>query len=203
MNRRLWTFLAPPVLACAFMLVGQADASAQARTAPPISGQPSGVERAMGRTIDVAAGRSIRGAVITDPAVPNQPKRREEYEWAEAARLRDLNERNADKDLRNHPDMPARLNTTADELRTGYREAVFYNPILTLGQYIMVTRLAANLIPTHPKITRVGLLNGLAARKTIEQTLRDRGLSKDEAKEAVRRVKQEIKESRRHADETR
>jgi hypothetical protein len=195
MSRRLRTFLA----ACAFVLAGQAVASAQARSAPPISGRPVGVDRAMGRSIDVAAGRPSRESSVADPTLPtlpNQPNR-QQYEWAERARLRDLNERNAEKDLRDHPGMPPRLNTTADDLRKGYREAVFYNPTLTFGQYVAVTRLVADLGATHPNVTRVGLLNGITAGKSLERTLRDRGLGQEEAKEAVRRARQEIKESRR------
>ena len=200
MNRRPLTFLT--ALASAFVLVLAARSSAPAQARPgggaAGAGRSQRVESAMGRSIDVSMGRSNGGTNMGGPELPNLPNR-EPYEYAERARLRDINERNADKDLRNHPDMPARLNTTADELRKGYREAVFHNPLLTFGQYVAVTRLAANLGPTHPKVTRVALLNGLTARKSIERTLRDLGLGKDEAKEARRRAEREIKESSRRA----
>ena len=195
MNRRLWKFSAAPALACAFVLLGQADASAQARA----SGNP-GLNHAMGRTAGVAAGRgngSVNVAADPGPVWPTPARR--PYEYSEQARIRANNEREAEKELRNHPDMPARLNTTAEELRQGYREAHRYNVFLTFRQYVTATRLAAVLIPTHPNITRTGLLNGLAANKSFERTLQDRGLSKQEAKEAVRRVEREIKESRRKA----
>jgi hypothetical protein len=195
MNRRLWKFSAAPALVCAFVLFSQADASAQGRGA---SGNP-GLNQAMGRTVNVAAGRGNGNPNVGmsggGPAWPTTG--RPPYEYSEQARIRLNNEREADKELRDHPEMPARLNTTAEELREGYRDAHRHNVFLTFRQYVTATRLAANLGRTHPNITRAGLLNGLAANKSFERTLRDRGLGKEEAKEAVRRVEREIKESRR------
>lgn len=193
MNRRLWKFSAAPALACAFVLCGAACASAQGRAG---RGGSPGLDRAMGRTVDVSAGRSNGGINMGGPTMPSRPNRRP-YEYAEQARIRASNERNADKELREHPAMPARLNTTAKDLREGYREALFYNLFLTFGQYVTATRLAANLGATHPHVTRTAMLNGLTAQKSIGRTLRDLGLGKDEAKEAVRRAEREIKESKR------
>jgi hypothetical protein len=192
MNRRLWKFSAA-ALACAFVLFGQAGASAQGRAG---GGGSPGLDRAMGRTADVTAGRSNGGINMGGPTMPSRPNRRP-YEYAEQARIRANNERNADKELREHPDMPARLNTTADELRRGYREALFHNLFLTFVRYVTATRLAANLGAAHPNVTRTAILNGITAGKSIERTLRDLGLGKDEAKEAERRAGREVKESRR------
>ena len=194
MNRKLWKFSAAPALACAFVLFGQAEASAQGRGGSP------GLNHAMGRTADVSAGRgngTTPGPYRSGPTEPTPSGN--PYEYADQARIRERNEREADKELRDHPDMPARLNTTADELREGYREAHRYNVFLTFGQYVAATRLSANLRAAHPNVTRTAILNGLAVHKSIGQTLRDLGLSKDEAKEAERRVEREIKESKAKA----
>ena len=193
MNRRLWKFLAAPVLACAFVLCGATCASAQGRAG---GGGSPGLDRAMGRTADVSAGRSNGGINMGGPTMPSRPNRRP-YEYADQARIRANNERNADKELREHPDMPARLNTTADELRRGYSDALFHNLFLTFGQYVTATRLALNLGVTHPYVTRAAILAGFAAGKSTGRTLRDLGLGKDEAKEAERRAEREIKESKR------
>ncbi|HJQ33657.1 MAG TPA: hypothetical protein VJ866_15845 [Pyrinomonadaceae bacterium] len=201
MNRRLWKFSSAAALACAFVLFAQASASAQQQQGRATGGPGSpGLNQAMGRTNEVAAGRSngsVNVGAPTWPNVPNVSNNRLPYEYANQARIRAENERHADKELREHPDMPARLNTTAQELREGYREMHRYNILLTFEQYVTAARLAAVLIPTHPNITRTGLLNGIGAGKSFEQTLRDRGFTKEEAKAAVQRVKQEIKESRR------
>ena len=203
MNRRLWKFTSAAALLCAFVLFGQASASAQAQGRSTGSGTGSpGLNQAMGRTNDVALGRGNGRVVVGGPSSWPSPSSAsgnsgQSYEYAVQARIRAENERHADKELRNHPDMPARLNTTADELREGYREMHRYNVFLTFEQYVTAVRLAATLIPTHPKVTRTGLLNGITAGKSFEQTLAERGLTKEEAKAAVERVKQEIKESRR------
>lgn len=196
MNRRLWKFSAAPALACAFVLLGQAEASAQARG----GGGSPGLNHAMGRTAGVSAGRgngSVNVGRADGPVWPTTS--RPSYEYSEQARIRANNEREAAKVLRDHPDMPARLNTTADELRDGYRQAHIYNVFLTFGQYVTATRLAANLGPTHPNVTRTAILDGLAARKSMGRTLRDLGLGKEEAKEAVRRAEREYKESKRRS----
>ena len=107
------------------------------------------------------------------------------------------NARRADEDLREHPDMPARLHTNANDLREGYRAALATNPELKFGQYVAATRLAANLGARHPNVTREAILAGLADGQSIGRTLRNLGLGSDEAKDAERRVNREIKESRR------
>jgi hypothetical protein len=204
MKRQLWKFSAAAALLCAFVLFGQASASAQAQGRSTGSGSGSpGLNQAMGRTNDVSLGRGNGRVVVGGPSSFPSPSEasnnRRSYEYANQARIRENNERQADKELRDHPDMPARLNTTADELREGYREMHRFNVFLTFEQFVTATRLAAVLIPTHPNITRNGLLNGIAAGKSFDRTLVDRGLTKEEAKAAVQRVKQEIKESRRRS----
>ena len=187
MHRRLWTLLT--ALAPVFVLVLAAQSSAQAQ-------RRAEQNRAMGRTLDVSLGRAINGRNVGYPEISNPP-RRTPYEYADQALIRENNRRQAEKELRAHPDMPARLNTTADELREGYREALSRNLFLKFDQYLAATRLAANLGPARPNVTREAILKGLATDKSIGRTLRDLGLSKEEAKEAENRVKSEIKESKR------
>jgi hypothetical protein len=197
MNRRHWTFLT--TLAPAFVLVLAAQSSAQAQGRSPASGGRSpGLDHAMGRTNEVSLGRGNGGRNVGGPGMPDpsNTSNRTPYEYAKQARIRENNRRQAEKELREHPDMPARLSTTADELREGYHEALFHNLFLTFDQYVAATRLAANLAPTHPNVTHVKILDGLAAHQSIERTLRDLGLGKEEAKEAERRVQREIKESK-------
>jgi hypothetical protein len=188
MHRRLWTLLKVLTPAFILMLAAQSSAQAQGRV---------GVDHAMGRTHDVSLGRSNGGSNVGYPDTSSPTPSRTPYEYADQARIRENNRRQAEKELRAHPDMPARLNTTADELRDGYREALFRNLFLTFDQYLAATRLAANLGPAHPNVTREALLDGLAAGESLGRTLRGLGLGKEEAKEAERRVRSEIKESKR------
>jgi hypothetical protein len=115
----------------------------------------------------------------------------------ERARLRSENARRADDELRDHPGMPTRLHTTANDLRNGYRRALVTNPELKFGEYVAASRLAANLRGSHAGVTRDAILAGLARGSSLGRTLRDLGLSKDESRDARRRVDKEIKESNR------
>jgi uncharacterized protein (DUF433 family) len=63
---------------------------------------------------------------------------------------------------------------------------------------VAATRLAANLGATNSSITTSAILAGLAAGKSIGQTLQDLGLSKQQAKDAQKRADQEIKDAKRH-----
>jgi hypothetical protein len=117
----------------------------------------------------------------------------------ERARLRRENARHGDEELRDHPEMAARLHTTANELREGYQSALALNPDLKFGQYVAATRLAANLGTRHPGITREAILRGLAGGDSIGETLQNLGLSEREAKEARKRAEREIKEARRRS----
>ncbi|MCA1619966.1 MAG: hypothetical protein LC795_11760 [Acidobacteria bacterium] len=191
-------------LLCVFALAGQASASGQGRGrgggggggrgaggGPPAG---AGVERGIGRSSDSSAGRA-------DVGRGNASDRSEGRSDAglERARLRRDNARRADEELRAHPSMPARLHTTARDLRDGYQAALAANPNLKFGQYVAATRLAANLGGRHPNVTREAILAGLAGGDSLGRTLRDLGVGPDEAKEAERRVNREIKESKRRS----
>jgi len=206
MNRRLWTFLAAFALACVFVLGGQTSAAAQGRGRGgggggggmgrgPVGGGPPagvGVDRGIGRSSGASVGRADTGRGNASDRSGGRSDA-----GLERARMREDNARRADEDLREHPGMAARLHTTANDLRDGYQAALAANPNLKFGQYVAATRLAANLGPAHPNVTRDAILAGLAAGDSIGGTLRDLGLGKDEAKEAERRAAREIKESRR------
>jgi hypothetical protein len=109
------------------------------------------------------------------------------------------NARRADDELRDHPQMPRRLHTTANDLRAGYQAALAADPDLKFGEYVAATRLAANLGSRHPGVTREAILAGLAGGDSIGETLQDLGVSEREAKEARRQVEREIKEAKRRS----
>jgi hypothetical protein len=104
----------------------------------------------------------------------------------------------AEEDLREHPQMAARLRTSANELRSGYQAALTSNPELKFGQYVAATRLAANLGERYPSVTRAAILEGLAEGKSIGRTLQDLGVGEREAKEAKKRVEREINQARKN-----
>jgi hypothetical protein len=204
MSIKLWTV--PAACALALLLGGQTGASAQGRGGgrgggggvgggmgrgggPPAG---VGVDRGIGRSSDSSSGRS-------DVGRGNASERSNGRSDAgiERARLRRENANDAARELREHPEMAARLHTTANDLRGGYAEALAANPELKFGQYVAATRLAANLGGRYPRVTRSALLSGLASGDSLGRTLRNLGVGSDEAKETERRVNREIKESKR------
>jgi len=161
----------------------------------PSGGPPSGVgvDRGISTSSDKSAGRADTGRGTAS----DRSKGRSDA-GLDRARLQEKNSQEADKELNDHPGLAANLHTTANDLRSGYQAALATNPNLKFGQYVAATRLAANLGATNPNITTNAILAGLAAGKSIGQTLQDLGLSKQDAKDAQKHVDREIKDARRN-----
>jgi hypothetical protein len=193
------------VLTCIFLMGTPSSASAQGRgggrgqggAAAGGSGrsQPTGV--GVDRGINTSSDRSTGRADSGRSTASNRSNGRSNAGF-DRARLQEKNSEQADKELRDHPGMAANLRTTANDLRSGYQSALATNPNLKFGQYVAATRLGANLGATNPNITTNAILTGLAAGKSLGQTLQDLGLSNQHAKDAQKRVDQEIKNAKRH-----
>ena len=205
MSSRIW--MVPAACALALVVGGQTGAWAQGRGGghggggggggvgrgggPPAG---AGVDRGVGRSSESSSGRSDVGRGTASDRSNGR------YDAGiERARLRSENANNAARELREHPQMAARLHTTAGDLRAGYETALGANPGLKFGQYVSATRLATNLGGRHPNVTREAILAGLAGGDSLGRTLRNLGVGSDEAKETERRVNREIKESKRRS----
>jgi hypothetical protein len=153
----------------------------------------AGVDRGIGNASSRSGGRS-------DDGLGNASTRSNgrSDDGLERARQASSNLRHADDDLRDHPNLPRALHTNANDLRAGYQAALATNPDLTFGNYVAATRLGQNLNRRFPNITRDAILNGLASGSSLGQTLKDLGLSSDEAKEAKKQAEREIKEARKN-----
>jgi len=172
---------------------GRGGGAAGGRGASP-GGPPSGVgvDRGLGRSSDASAGRSDDGR---DNASTRSNGRSET--GLERARIASQNLHDADNDLRHHPNIASDMHVNANDLRAGYQAALVTNPNLTFGNYVAATRLAQNLGGRFPAITRAAILAGLANGDSIGKTLRNLGLSSDEANAAKKRVDMQIKDSKR------
>ena len=115
----------------------------------------------------------------------------------ERARIASQNLHDADNDLRNHPNIANDMHVSANNLRAGYQTALASNPNLTFGNYVAATRLAQNLGSRNPAITRDAILAGLANGDSIGKTLRNLGLTDDQAKAARKRVDEQMKQSKK------
>jgi hypothetical protein len=161
----------------------------------PSGGPPSGggVDRGISTSSTKSGGRADTGRGTASDRSNGRSDA-----GLDRARLQQQNSQQADKELNDHPGMATNLHTTANDLRSGYQAALATNPNLKFGQYVAATRLAANLGATNSSITTSAILAGLAAGKSIGQTLQDLGLSKQQAKDAQKRADQEIKDAKRH-----
>ena len=151
----------------------------------------AGVDRGLGQSSDASMGRSDEGR---DNA-SNRSNGRSDA-GLERARAASQNLHDADNDLSHHPNIANDMHVNANDLRAGYQTALSVNPNLTFGNYVAATRLAQNLGRRNPAITRDAILAGLAKGDSIGKTLRNLGLTSDEAKAAKKRVEGQIKESK-------
>ena len=151
-----------------------------------------GVDRGINTSSEKSNGRSDRGRNTASDSSNGRSD-----EGLNRARLASENSRRADDELRKHPGIATGVNMSANALRSQYQTALLTYPDLKFGQFVAATRLEQNLGPRYPNVTRGAILNGLANDRSLGQTLRDLGLGSDEAREAERRVKRQLEESRR------
>lgn len=151
-----------------------------------------GVERGIGNSSVHSEGRSDKGR---DNASVKSGGRSDA--GLERARMASSRLRDADRELRDHPNMARNLKLNANDLRAGYQTALLTNPELKFGHYVSATRVSQNLGSRHPNITRDAILGGLASGRSLGQTLQDLGLSDREANDVRRRAEREIKEAKK------
>ena len=179
-----------------FVLTLQINVAAQGRgrgQGGPPGGMPAGgVGRGIGTSSTSSNGRADNGR-----ATASDRSNGRSDTGLDRAAMRSENSAKANQDLNDHPEMAARLHTTANDLRSGYQTALLANPNLKFGQYVAATRLAANLGSRFPNVTTSAILAGLANGKSIGQTLHSLGVGKSDAKDAEKTVDREIKDARR------
>jgi len=169
---------------------GRGNAGGMGNGGGPPSGE--GVDRGLGNASDRSGGRSNSGL---DNASTRSNGRSDA--GLERARRAQENMRNAERDLEDHPGVPRALHMSANSLRTGYQNALLTNPNLTFGNYVSATRVAQNLGPRFPNITRDRILAGLASGESLGRTLHDLGLSDRQAKDAEKEARDEIKRAKK------
>lgn len=150
-----------------------------------------GVDRGLGNASDRSGGRSDDGL-----ATASEHSNGRSDAGLERARMATDNRRNADKELREHPAIANTVHLNANDLRAGYQTALATNADLKFGQYVAATRLAQNLGTRFPNITRAAILDGLANGDSLGRTLRNLGLSSDQADAAKKQTEREIKRAR-------
>src|ERR1041384_3484844 len=169
MRTRILFSLGALLMAVAFAVAMTPGVAAQGRGhgggrgASP-GGPPSGVgvDRGLGRSSDASMGRADTGRGNASDRSNGRSDA-----GLERARLASNKLRNADNDLRKHPNLANDLHVNANSLRAGYQAALTTNPNLTFGQYVAATRLAQNLGDRNANLTRAAILAGLANGDSI------------------------------------
>jgi hypothetical protein len=207
-RKRFWQCLNLAGIAVLVLILGTATAFAQGRGrgggvgggrgpggGGNVGGPPAGVgvDRGLGNASTRSKGRS-------DDGLSNASDKSNGRSDAglNRARMASSRMRDADKELREHPNMARALNMNANSLRSGFQAALALNPDLKFGQFVAATRLGQNLSRRSPNITRDAILAGLASGRSIGQTLQDLGLSEDQANDARKRVDREIKAAKKN-----
>jgi hypothetical protein len=103
-----------------------------------------------------------------------------------------------DNELNRYRGISRKLNVSAETLRSRYEAALATNPDLKWGQFVAANVIASNLRRRNSRITAAAILAGLERGDSIGETLRSFGLSSDDAKQAEKGAKQQIKESRKN-----
>jgi hypothetical protein len=100
------------------------------------------------------------------------------------------------KELEKYRVIATKLKTTPEDLflRFTARANTYF---LTFNNFLLANVIASNLEATHPDITADILLSGLRHRKSFTRTMRNFGLSLEEAKAIEKAAQLEIKESLR------
>jgi hypothetical protein len=195
-------------LGLALMFVMVLDISAQGRgggrpagagggSGPPtgMGGPPSGVgvDRGLGTSSTRSNGRSDDGMTTASTRSNGRS-----LTGVERARLaRDNANSMSDNELNRYRGLSRKLGTTPEQMRAAYQAALLQNPDLTYGQFVSANVVADNLGGRFPGITSSAILSGLANGDSLGRTLRNLGMTRDQAKVAEQNAEDRIKAVKR------
>jgi hypothetical protein len=166
-------------------------------------GQPSGVGGGppVGTGVDRGLGNaSVRSNGRSDDGLNNASTRsngRSDNGLNRARSARENANSMSDNDLNRYRGLSRKLGTTPEQMRAAYQAALLQNPDLTYGQFVAANVIADNLSSRFPAITSSAILSGLANGDSIGGTLKDLGLSKQQAKDAQRNAEDRINAAKR------
>jgi len=154
-----------------------------------------GVDRGLGNASTRSNGRSDDGLNTA-----NTRSNGRSMNGIERARLARENANSlSDNELNRFRGLSRKLGTTPQAMRDAYAAALLQNPDLTYGQFVAANVVADNLNGSRrfPTITAADILTGMADGDSLGETLRDLGLSKDQAKIVQRDAEDKIKAAKR------
>ena len=101
-------------------------------------------------------------------------------------------------ELNRYNGISRKLGVPPETLRAQYAAALLANPDLKFGQFVAANVIADNLNSRNSGITTSAILSGLRNGDSIGKTLKNLGISGDEADRIRKEADKQIKESKKH-----
>jgi hypothetical protein len=178
---------------------GGAGGNRPSTAGPPAGvGRPDaspGVDRGLGTASQRSNGRSDAGLGTAS----ERSGGRSDSGLDRARNARNRAENVSDTDLNRYRGISRKLDVTPEELRARYEAALLANPDLKYGQFVAAHVVADNLGERYPNVTADAILAGYIDGDSIGKTLRNLGMTKEEAKAAERRAEDRIREAKRNS----
>jgi hypothetical protein len=179
------------------------DLSAQGRGGgrPTGAGAPAGVGRPSGVGVDRGIGNaSTRSNGRSDEGLGNASTRSGGRSDTGLDRARNASlkaEALSDNELNRYRGLSKKLGTTPEEMRDRYEAALLANPDLKYGQFVSAHVVADNLGGRFPDITAANILQGYLDGDSLGRSLRNLGMTKEQAKAAERNAEDQIRAAKR------
>jgi len=163
---------------------------------PATAGQPSigpGVDRGLGNASIKSNGRSDEG--LSNASTKSNGRSTTGLDRARLARVKASEL--SDGEINRFRGLSRKLGTTPGEARTLYEAALLANPDLNYGQFVAAHMVSDNLGSRFPNITAANILLGYQNGDSLGQTLRNLGMTKEQAKIVENDVKMQFEARRR------
>lgn len=159
-----------------------------------VPGPPAGVgvDRGLGRASERSAGRSDSGLGTASDRSGGRSDTGLDRARMASVRSNAVN----DSDLNRFRGLSRRFGSTPEEMRELFETALLDNPNLRFGHFVAAHVVADNLGSRFPNITADNILIGLAEGNNFGRTLRNLGLTKQQARDGERFAKDIMKETR-------
>lgn len=163
---------------------------------PSGTGRPSsapGVDRGMGTASDRSGGRADDGWGNAS----NRSNGRYDSGIDKTRNARERSTNLSDTELNRYRGISKKLGSTPEEMRARYEAALLANPELKYGKFVAAHVVADNLGGRYPNITADAILAGYIDGDSLGKTLRNLGMTKEEAKAAEKNAELAMRDAKR------
>ena len=167
-------------------------------------GQPGGIGQPGGmpgvdRGLGTASGRSDGRSTIGLGRASENSGGRSDMGIDRARMARDNADSVSDTDINRYRGLARKFGSTPEEMRSLYHTALLTNPDLKFGHFVSAYVVADSLGGRFPNITAEAILLGYENGDSLGKTLRNLGMTKEQAKTAERNAEIQMRDARRRA----